>query len=719
MSSNNRPASERGPHALLLALRELRWSQMARLARYRLGLRSGWYRRRSPFAEWDVCGLDAWLSPGIPSDPAAYAAWREVRPAPAFFFDVNADLRAGLERAAPDAASPTLETARAILDGRFTHFGQPAIARGFPPDWAAFAPLASGERADLSRHWTEIRENEFPDDIKLVWEISRFGWVFPLVRAYRWTGEARFAEACFALCASWRAANAPNRGPNWLSAQEVAIRLLALTFAYHGLWPELRARPVEAARLLSMIAAHAERIPLTLDYARAQGNNHLLTEAAALLTVGLLFPELRASAHFASLGRRSLEQGLNEQVFVDGGYIQHSTNYHRLALQVGVWSAALAAQHGWPLGDRSLEALRRSVLCLGSLVDPMTGRVPNLGPNDGGLVLPLTSCAFSDFRPVVQAGARLLLDHDAFGPGPWDEESLWLGLLSPVAARKRALLRGESFPQTGMFRLEGKTTRAWMRAISFRSRPGHSDQLHLDIWRHGQPLAQDAGTYLYNAAPPWDNALDRAAVHNTVVVDGQEPMVRAGRFLWLDWSRASVCGRWSDPARRLEALLADHDGYRRLGILQQRTVVRLAESGWLVVDDLLGQGEHEARLGWLLAEGAWTWLADGGSLAGGRIRLRVEPASARVAVYIGGACIHGDALPGGHPAWGWASTTYAQKQPAPFLTATVRGILPLRIMTRWAFEEEELAGLAIDWRASAPGKLPFSRLQLGTSGIEA
>jgi hypothetical protein len=694
---------------------------MALLARYRLGLRSGWYRKHSSQAAWEARPLESWLRPDVPADFDSYLAWRSSSPAPAFFFDSDANLREGLERAAPGALASTVDTAEAILAGRFPLFGQPAIPLGFPPDWAAFAPEASGGRADLSRPWTDYREDQLAGDVKLVWELSRFGWIFPLARAYRWTGDARYVEAGLALCDSWRAANAPNRGLHWLSAQEVGIRLLALVFAYHAFWPELKQRPKEAAALLTMIAVHAERIPLTLDYARAQGNNHLLTEATALLTAGLLFPELRASARWALIGRRWLERGLQEQFFADGGYVQHSTNYHRLALQAGLWAARLAARNGRPLGECSLEALRRGVVCLGSLVEPTTGQVPNFGPNDGALLLPLTSCAFGDFRPVVQAGARWLLEHDAYEAGPWDEESFWLGLLPAPKERRRAMIRGEAFPQAGLFCLHGTTTRAWLRAISFRSRPGHSDQLHLDLWRHGQRLAQDAGTYLYHAAPPWDNALDRAEVHNTTLLDGQEPMVRAGRFLWLDWSRACLRGRWRSPDGTTEALLVDHDGFRRIGVLQQRTVVRLGESGWLVVDDLLGRGTHEARLGWLMADGVWTWLAAGGSLQRpeGSISVRIEPASSSPAVYFGGACIHGEPLPGEHPTWGWVSPTYAHKQPAPFLTAAVRGKLPLRMVTWWAFEEDLMAGLTIDWRSGAAGRLPFSRLQLGAAAIEA
>jgi len=66
----------------------------------------------------------------------------------------------------------------------------------------------------------------------------------------------------------------------------------------------------------------------------------------------------------------------------------------------------------------------------------------------------------------------------------------------------------------------------------------------------GLNVAHDPGTYLYNAAPPWDNALAGSDVHNTVTVDGGDQMLRAGRFLYLDWAQAQVVqGEAAQPAK--------------------------------------------------------------------------------------------------------------------------------------------------------------------------
>ena len=143
--------------------------------------------------------------------------------------------------------------------------------------------------------------------------------------------------------------------------------------------------------------------------------------------------------------------------------------------------------------------------------------------------------------------------------------------------------------QPSPLRLDHPRSASWayLRLANFTSRPGHADQLHLDLWWRGYNLAQDAGTYLYNAPPPWDNALSRTKVHNTLTVDGLDQMTLAGRFLWLDWAQATLIEQAGGNGVDHPRLTARHDGYRRLGVTHQRSVACLPEGGWLVEDSLL------------------------------------------------------------------------------------------------------------------------------------
>ena len=209
-----------------------------------------------------------------------------------------------------------------------------------------------------------------------------------------------------------------------MNGQEVAIRLMALVWAGQVFETAAASSAERRARLAQSVAAHAARIPPTLLYARAQNNNHLVTEAAGLYTAGLALPDHPQASRWRALGWRWLNWAFQHQIGGYGEYIQHSTNYHRVMLQAALWVDAIK-DVDWP--RLTLQSLGRATHWLFSMLDPASGRTPNLGANDGALILPLSVTPFNDFRPTVQAAARAFLRFQMPG-GVWDEMSLWLGL---------------------------------------------------------------------------------------------------------------------------------------------------------------------------------------------------------------------------------------------------------------------------------------------------
>jgi hypothetical protein len=614
-------------------------------------------------------------------------------------------------------------------------------------------------------HWTEYETRRAPRaDIKLVWEPARFGWAFTLGRAYHLTGDERYPEAFWRHAETFWQANPPNRGPNWASAQEVALRLMAFVFAAQVFASSLHTTPTRLARLAQSVAGHAVRIPPTLAYARAQNNNHLLSEAAGLITAGLALPDHPQAARWLKLGRRWFEHGLCTQIAPAGAYCQHSANYHRLMLQLALWVAGVQVEGGRLKGEgmtfdfRTFGKLRASpstfdrlsaaTRWLMALCDPETGRLPNLGPNDGAYVFPLTVGPFSDYRPVLQAAARAFLREDAFEPGPWDEMSLWLqvegsGLKGGLRTSGRLGFGPSTFnvQQPAILRNTQHGSWAYLRAARFTSRPGHADQLHLDLWWRGLNIAQDAGTYLYNALPPWDNALSNAFVHNTITVNGQDQMTRAGRFLYLDWAQAEIIVHERAEDGAWERITAQHDGYRRLGVIHRRQVTAHRDGRWVVEDSLsevvrpaLSVRRSETDLGahaegltkgyrskvkpststtfdlhWLLPD--WPYELQ---IADGRLRIcspygwivlqvkvvtnlspatcnlqppcTLHPAPCNLRLIRAGELLHG---PGpASPIQGWTSPTYGTKIPALSLSVEVAAPLPITLMSEFIFPQE-------------------------------
>lgn len=655
---------------ILKAFNELGPRQVWQYALYQAGLRSGYYRWRTP--------------PGGLEHSVTYPVHLEKLP-----LSEKDSLLSTLSESALEEVSAGGDE---IRSRQVRLFGGPPVSLRLAPT----APL---------QHWTAYGARLFNpesgewEDIKWTWEPARFAWGIQLGRAAYLTGNVHYAEAFWQELRNFWSANPLNLGPNWSSAQEIALRLVSVCLAGRMCEAVQPSSPVDRDLLSRLVASHAARLPLTLSYAEAQNNNHLLSESAGLYTAGVLLSEHPQAAHWRAQGWEGFNRGLQSQIATDGSYTQNSTSYHRLMLQLGLWMNLLATSQGERLPDSTLARLAAATSWLLDLVDPDTGSTPNLGPNDGAYLFPLAAATQADYRPVLQAASLAFLGKPAFSAGSWDEMAVWL---VPVPALP-AFIPETTSPATGLLVLRppDSSTWAYLRAAHFIDRPGHADQLHLDLWWRGWNVACDAGSYLYNALPPWDNSLARTAAHNTLMIGGQEQMTHAGRFLWLDRAQAQILEYQPVPQNGRIWAAAQHDGYRRHGLVHRRKVC-WDGAGWLVEDDIFSQTGQSANpeaslvMHWLLPDCAWHFEQDA------PLRLRLQAPDGWVAFSVetiagaelnpgggsfqlarAGALLFGDGVV--EPHRGWRSLTYGYKEPALSFRYTLCGELPLRLTTRWEF----------------------------------
>jgi hypothetical protein len=571
-------------------------------------------------------------------------------------------------------------------------------------------PFNLSENAS-QKHWTELEQRSFQTDIKDIWEPARFGWVCTLARAYCLTQADRYPQAFWEQFEAFQSAHPAYLGPHWVSAQEVALRLLGLVLAGH-VFADAPSSTLERMNALGMaVALHAARIPATISYARSQNNNHLLSEAVGLFTAGLALPSHKFSQHWKELGWSWLQRGLLSQISSQGEYIQHSSNYHRLMLQLALWVNALmlnlpdGENPGYAWSEVIRKRLAASTQWLAALLDHPSGQVPNLGPNDGAYILPFAGSDHTDYRPVLQAASLAFCEQRLLPEGSWDEMSCWFGLETKInTPQETASSIRSSHPAT--IRHPSESSWGYLRTAIFTSRPGHADQLHCDLWWQGLNIALDPGTYRYTAPPPWDNTLTHTAVHNTLTVDGLEQMNRTGRFLYLDWAQAEL-RLWSDFGE-MPAITARHNGYRRLGILHERCV-QATQQGWKITDQLLPMRStkhpfsHHARLHWLLPD--WPYeiegLPDGVNLTlnsplgpilleiKSPILVQLEGNAQRLKTCLvrAGQCAYGDDPK--QPTWGWIARSYAHKEPALSLAVESTDKIPLTFETQWIFPTQD------------------------------
>jgi asparagine synthase (glutamine-hydrolysing) len=578
--------------------------------------------------------------------------------------------------------------ARGILEGNLPFFGRLSFACGYPPRW--FQNPVTGQNVSPDRPWTEMRfASDDYGDLKFILEPSRFLFVYPLARAYAISGDERFASAFWNAIEDWAGYSPPMSGPLWICGQESSLRILAWTFALYAFLHSPATTPQRVGLLLSMIAAHAWRTIQTVGYARSQRSNHLFSEAVGLWTAGTLYPELTDASAWQKQGARLLREAVLDQITREGVSLQDSFNYQRMVLHLLLWTVRLAEIHKIQLDPEIRMRTVAAFEFIRNFVDPKSGRAPNHGSNDGSHILPLAACDYGDFRPLLRLGSCVLDRPVALQPGPWEEAALWFCGKSTKSAEREPAYTVTS--AAGYHRVGNENSWALVRAGRYARRPFQADQLHVDLWYHGLNLARDAGTYLYNGEPPWNNGLAGTAVHNTVMVDRQDQMRRAGRFLWLDWAQASGRSFSSSPSKTSagsrDCFEGEHNGYRRLGVTHRRTVQCVGEDAWVIVDDLLGAGEHELRLHWLLPDLPFEVSAASpfcAVLSAEKVRFRwnvFSNSAGRASVVRGGKSLTGDTLGGDQELLGWESPTYGERCPAISLLYRVQAPFPVRIVT--------------------------------------
>ena len=639
---------------LFKTIHQLGFTQVSLFALYKLGLKSGYYKR-IPIPDSRITNIEYLFS--FPSSDAL----KEIL--------------------GSDGIKTLLTEANHIVEGKFRIFGSELsdIKLDFNHPLSHWTDYETGKARIPNTEYRVPSLNLPPStfDLKLIWEPARFGWAFTLGRAYHISGDEKYAKAFWRYFEIFDAGNPVNMGPQWMNGQEVAIRLMVFVWAAQIFGDSSESTNQRKARLAQSVGEHAARIPPTLLYARAQNNNHLASEAAGLYTAALALPEHPQAEKWCTLGIKWLNWCFENQIDKNGEYIQRSVNYHRLVLQLALWVSALSTKKhevhdertklnasscaSW-MSNKTQRNLALATRWLAELTDPVSGKVPNLGANDGAYIFPLANGKFRDFRPVVNAASRVFLNEEPF---PADEISLWL----EVESRKWKVEKPSNLPTLK----PSKKTWAYLRVANGNLRLAHADQLHLDLWWCGENITLDPGTYLYNAQKPWNNPLATAEFHNTVTINGQDQMSRAGKFMYLDWSLGRIVEK-SDSR-----IVAEHDSYKKSGIIHRRTV-SFEENVWRVEDNLIPNTQlpNTYRLHWLLSDGEWKVESRDEEI---EVRLKLQEEwmkitisqfsipNSQFSIVRAGKLLHGKARIS--PTRGWYSPTYGAKTPVLSLALEV------------------------------------------------
>ncbi len=657
------------------------------IRRAKLGLQKalGVTRRKFHTRTWESISLQDVVRSGTPISAEAFASFKREQSIPFLFPLGSPPVIPLFIRQAQGERQPSLqERLRLLEEDRCVYFLRHPSPRKI--DW--YVNPFDGLRGNSDAVWCDI-----PDflptqgDPRTLWEPSRAAWALDLARAKPHGQSMDAATFFWRWVDSWMAACPPFRGFQWKCGQESSVRLLALAIGLWSLADDRATTPDRWVQFARLAWATGYRVSQHIGYAISQRNNHALSEACGLLLISHLFPEFRESKRWKAIGRKVFAEGLMQQTYADGTYLQHSMNYHRVMLHASLTAMRLAELSNSPF-DR--EIYDRVSLCgeyLFQMMDETTGRVPNYGNNDGACLLPWNECDFTDFRPVVQATHYLTHRERRLPPGPWDEDLCWL-FDSEASSSSQSESRpavSSAFGSGGYYTLRTPDSWCMVRCHDYSDRPGQYDPLHLDLWWRGLNVLQDCGTWRYYdpTRPELESYFKSGIAHNTIEVDGASPVQWVSRFLFFPWPRcvASSFGKTTEPAGVQWFEGQRHDYARRpWRVVHRRTVLALGSGVWAIIDDLLGRHEHSLTLHWHCTDAPYQ--IDPSSLS-----VVFTTSEGRLCVCVAGAPFMPtvlDVVRGSEElakVQGLAAPYYGERSAVPTIEARFRCALPQRIVT--------------------------------------
>jgi hypothetical protein len=445
-------------------------------------------------------------------------------------------------------------------------------------------------------------------DHKIIWELNRHQHWIALGRAFWLTGDARYRDRFVAELGSWIDRNPPLMGINWASMLELAFRSLSWMWAIQFFVDDHKDEGspwlVDLLLALDRQLTHVER---NLSYYFSP-NTHLLGEALALYVAGRALPELAASPRREKIGRTILLAEIDRQIGADGGHSERSTHYHRYTLDFYALALTIARITG---DEGPIERFEHAVAGLGSaarLLADDQGRIPHIGDDDGGMLLPIAGRESDDLRDSLAVAATLVANPDLH-VGPLPEEAIWMlgPSIQPPAPGARPQLSA-ALPDTGYFVSRSPSGDHLVidgGPLGYRNGGhAHADALSLTLSVGGVPLLIDPGTGCYTTDPALRDRLRSTALHNTLTLDNRPQSVSNGPFQWSHVAKTRVHA-WRTNGT-FDFFDAGHDGYHPA---EHRRRVLSLHGDLVVVADLVSSTVpsemHGAAVHWHL-DPRWT-----------------------------------------------------------------------------------------------------------------
>jgi len=605
----------------------------------------------------------------------------------------------------PDAL---IAAADRVLAGRYSFFDLEDCELGDPPQWNR-DPLTHRVAGVRRASAIDYRNEREVGNIKYLWEANRHLHLATLAQAHVLTGDSRYALCIQQQIDSWIEQCPVGRGPNWVSALELGIRLVNWSITWQllgGSRAKLFATAEGAAfreRWLRSVYEQTRMVVGNLSRF-SSANNHLIGEATGVYVAASTWPLWPQMHTWSERCREILEEECHKQNAPDGGNREQAFAYQTFVLDFLLIAGLAARARGEDFSPLYWRRLEQMVDFLAS-VTSFAGRLPMVGDGDDGCVVKLApEPGFSPHGSLIATGA-VLFDRPDLAAKAGALDSKTATLLGVEAVRRLAFLkrRGRAgfrpqiqFAESGYYLLGNAfetpdevrllVDAGTLGYLSIAAH-GHADALAFTLDIGDKEILIDPGTYSYHTDPAWRRYFRSTLAHNTVGVDNEDQSQQAGSFMWSSHARARCIEFQAGIGR--QRFVGEHYGYQRLAdpVVHRREIVFDPDEQSIKVIDLLRcAGEHSARRAWHFAENCLVERVDAGlKVTQGTTQVYFEPLEepGRVELHRGGSADQG----------GWISRNFGRKVPCTTVLwhSPVRGDTVLR--TRITYTRSRFGGV--------------------------
>lgn len=440
---------------------------------------------------------------------------------------------------------------------------------------------------DINWQYWPVKDNE------LRWQLHRHKWFTPMGKAYRVSGDEKYAEEWAKQYIDWIKKNplvkidkseyemaddklkgdAENVRFAWRPL-EVSNRLQDQTSQFQLFLPSPSFTPEFLTEFLVNYHKHAVHI---LNNYSDQGN-HLLFEAQRMIYAGAFFPEFKDAQTWRKSGIDILNREINVQVYPDGGQFELDPHYHLAAINIFCKALRIADMNGFR------NEFPQSYL---DTVENMIVFYMNISFPD------YTNPCFSDAKLTTK---REMIKNYKDWSKLFPENKAILYFATEGKKGELPAYLSKGFLKSGFFVFRNSWGTDATQMVVKAGPKGfwhcQPDNGTFELWFNGKNLFADSGSYVYagkGEVMEWRNWFRQTRVHNTLTLSDKN----------LETTE-SVTKLWQ-PEGNVQTLVTENPSYKNLK--HRRSVFFVDNAYFVIVDEAVGSAKGVVNLHYQMPKG--------------------------------------------------------------------------------------------------------------------